>query len=307
MRFNLKILFLVFLLLIAACKYVFAGGAPEPVRSEYFLTKIAGLTLDLKQKEIKYILGLQILKPFPAKSFVEVSFDNPSDPQKPLITNAFVDPQDKELLVYSPAVQNSEKGKYYKIEARVFTNEKKRDLIAEHTQKILSAVDKGSLDTWLSLNGMMRWNNDAHKLELFYPDKWYVKEMSNGNNFQAFFSLENIDQTGYYSTGIMLIRHINPALQDEGMYVNHNIVNSSLANIKNLISEERKEVTTECGYKGVVSKINFVNAKGVEEKELLAIFSHNRRLAFLLCEAPSDTFDKYEKIFYSIILTAKLY
>jgi len=126
MRFNFRILFLTTILLIASGKYVFAGVAPEPVKSEYFLTKIAGLTLDLKQKEIKYILGLQILKPFPAKSFVEVSFDNPSDPQKPLITNAFVDPQDKDLLVYSPAAQNPQKGKYYKIETRVFTNEKKK-------------------------------------------------------------------------------------------------------------------------------------------------------------------------------------
>lgn len=284
-----------------------ANRPPEPVTSEYFKTSSAGLVLDLKRREFRYVLGLEILKPFSAPVVAQVEFEDPRDPDNPLIVLAEIDPGEEKLSVKSPAVSSPQKDKYYKIDVSVFKRPDKKELVARHSQKILSVVNEESIDIVSRLNGLKRWINSDHRLEVSYPAGWHVKEMSSGNNFQAFFSLENIDLEGYYSTGIMLLRHINPGLQMSGLSTDHEIINNIVSDTKNLISEERKTVITERGYEGVVSKINFVNYKGVEEKELLAVFSHERRLAVLLCESPSGDFDKYEKTFYSIIMTAQLY
>ncbi len=284
-----------------------ANRPPEPVTSEYFKSSIAGLMLDFPKKEIKYILDLKIIKPFPGPVFAEVTFENPADAGSPLVASAAIDPKDDRLNITSPPVSSPQKNKYYTVVARVYRDQTKKELVAEHSQTILSIVNDESIDVWRGLNGLDKWTHPEYRLEISYPAGWNVKEMSNGNNFQAFISLENIDLEGYYSTGIMLLRHIAPGLQMEGLSVDHQLIDSMVSNIKKLISEERREVITERGYDGVVSKINFVNDKGVEEKELLAVFSHERKLTTLLCESPSADFDKYEKTFYSIIMTAKLY
>ncbi len=284
-----------------------ANRPPEPVTSEYFKSSVAGLMLDFPKKEIKYILDLKIIKPFPEPVFAEVTFENPADAARPLVASVAIDPKDDRFNITSPPVSSPQKNKYYKIVARVYKDQAKKKLVCEHTQEILSIVNDESIDVWRGLDGLDKWTHPEYRMEISYPSGWNVKEMSNGNNFQAFISVENIDLEGYYSTGIMLLRHITPGLQMEGLSVDHQLINSMVSNMKKVISEERKEVVTERGYEGVISKVTFVNDKGVEEKELLAVFSHERKLTMLLCESPSGDFAKHEKTFYSIIMTAKLY
>ena len=280
---------------------------PEPVTSEYFKSSLAGLTLDLPKKEIKYILGLKIIKPFPEPVFAEVTFENPADAARPVVASAVINPKDDRFSIISMPVSSPQKNTYYTILVRVYKDQTKKELVAEHSQKILSILNDESIDIWRGLGGLKKWTHPEYRLEISYPAGWNVKEMSSGNNFQAFISVENIDLEGYYSTGIMLLRHITPGLQMEGLSVDHQLINSVVSNMKKVISEERKEVVTERGYEGVISKVTFVNDKGVEEKELLAVFSHERKLTMLLCESPSGDFAKHEKTFYSIIMTAKLY
>jgi hypothetical protein len=288
-------------------EYGFTAVAPEPAKTDYFQTQLAGLIIKVKQQEIKYILDLKIVKPFPTKSFAEISFENPDNPQMPFVVTSIINPEDSTLLVYSPPVQRPQKGKYYKIDVRVFKDLSKKEIITKHTQTILSLINQESIAVWSSLKGMKKWSDNKYRLEVDYPGKWFVKEIKNGNTFQVFFSLEDIDRSKYYSTGVMIVKQIDPMLQKGGMPVNHKIIDETLSVMKKVISESREEIMTERGYEGVLAKIHFVNYKGEEEKEWMAVFSHERKLVMMICEAPRDTFEQYDKIFYSIISTAQLY
>jgi hypothetical protein len=306
MKLFITILLLVFVLLGSLIGSSSGGVPPRGVTTTFFQTQSAGFYVDLGNQEIRYLLGLKILRSFKSKSFVEVYFENPADPKAPFVVTSFVGPESKDLSVRSPGVTKLKKGNYYNIDTFVYKDESKKELITKHSQTLLSNLDDKSVDTWLALEGTMKWSNEELNLEFSYPSQWNVKEINNRSNFQVFFSIENIDVDQYYSTGIMVVKMTQPGLKEKGVYADHKVIDDLLSRMK-VISESRKEIITEHGYEGVISKVHFVNPRGIEEKEWIAVFSHQRKLVVIFCEAPKDIYDRYDKIFYSIIVTARLY
>ncbi len=114
---------------------------PLPVKSEYFKTSIGGYDLNFKNKEIKYILGLDIIKPFKKTVFVEARFENPENKLLPLVVNKTINSTDNALVIYSLPIHSIKKGIDYNVSVLVYENEKKEVLITKHTQMIQAYLD----------------------------------------------------------------------------------------------------------------------------------------------------------------------
>lgn len=156
---------------------------------------------------------------------------------------------------------------------------------------------------------LKKWEKPTHNVKIDYPEKWFVKENDQGKVYQVFFSAENIDEKGYFSTGIMLIKLYDYLHPEEPFDANSFIdrVIKSINQEGELITEEREEITTEAGVKGMLAKISFVNYKGEKETEFLAVFTKDTTMVSITCEAPIKDFPYYEKMFKKIILSAEFF
>ncbi len=468
---------------------------PLPIKSEYFKTSIGGYDLNFKNKEIKYILGLDIIKPFKKTVFVEALFENPENKLLPLVVNKTINSTDNALVIYSPPIHSIKKGRDYNVSVLVYENEKKEVLITKHIQMIQAYLDdkfSGGIDEaiksilagnfstakeilqaysgiqkfdfpstsslavlddfkkgiinedyikhffkglsyhrnnefnaaikefqdavavnskyphaylylgieYISLdmpkeavvfftsclqnkpdyaeaywgmassydvlgesqkteeylqkakklfqqqgndsavNGINNrlkelektstydkannlrgpsglqeniptktWKNQEEGVEIKYPYNWFVKKINNGNVFQVFLSLENIDQAEYYTTGIMVTKmqqYLKEGVEFYGDKFIDGMINI-LRKQKGLIWEHRENITTNQGYKGVLVKIKFINYKGQTEIEWFGVFAQGTTMASVLCEGPAEDFYKYDSLFKEIIMGAKLF
>ena len=152
-----------------------------------------------------------------------------------------------------------------------------------------------------------KWVNSKGDMEIWYPEGWYVKEIYQPNIKQIFFSLENIDHTKWYSTGIG-ITIFNGHPNGPNFDANRFFDSRTDFEKKNgdFISEERKNIETDYGYKVVMSKRSFVNKKGEKETTWEAVYVKSDSEALIICESPIKDASKYDEFFIKTIKSVKL-
>ena len=129
---------------LAACAQrfdFFRSGASE---SPYFSTKLCGVDLDGKTKDVHLRIELAVAKTLPRGGLVEVEFENPADRSAPLVVSRTVSGSERTVLFLSPAVTGV-RPRGYEIVARVYASAEKKQVLGVHTQVCESLIDQREL------------------------------------------------------------------------------------------------------------------------------------------------------------------
>lgn len=121
---------------------------PGPVTSEYLQTTLGGFRVDTKAKLIRYSVGFKIIKPLPNPAIVQVEFENPRDPDRPLVAGKKLTSRDTQFSIESTPVHGLQAGHNYEVLVRIFGDEKRTKEIALHRQLIRSEIEQQLLKGW---------------------------------------------------------------------------------------------------------------------------------------------------------------
>jgi hypothetical protein len=116
------------------------GVTPDPSTSDYFITRGAGFALKLDdQKKIvscQYSLLLVPRQTISRPLYLRTRFDNPADPNKPLVTDSDIQPGSEKILISSPEVRGLQSHLNYKAEVLVFDSLDRIRQIGRHIQYV---------------------------------------------------------------------------------------------------------------------------------------------------------------------------
>jgi hypothetical protein len=115
-----------------------SSGAP------YFSTKLCGVDLDGKTKDVHLRIELAVAKTLPRGGLVEVEFENPADRSAPIVVSRTVTGNEKTLMFVSPAVTRV-RPRNYEIVSRVYASPDKKQVLGLHTQVCESLIDQREL------------------------------------------------------------------------------------------------------------------------------------------------------------------
>jgi hypothetical protein len=134
---------LVIVALFAGCGRfsLLRSGAPA---GPYFSTRLCGVDLDGKTKDVHLRIELAVAKTLPARALVEVEFENPAERSAPLFTSRTVAGDERTLLFVSPAVTGV-RARGYEVVARVYASPEKKHVLGQHTQVCESLIDQREL------------------------------------------------------------------------------------------------------------------------------------------------------------------
>lgn len=118
----------------------FAPAASGP----YFSTKLCGVDLDGKTRDVHLRIELTVAKALPKGGLVEVEFENPADRAVPLVVSRSVSGNERTMLFASPAVTGV-RPRAYEIVTRVYASTEKKQVLGLHTQVCQSLVDQREL------------------------------------------------------------------------------------------------------------------------------------------------------------------
>ena len=121
-----------FLLLLTATTNF---AAPKPARSEYLLLTQAGITF-AEERGAFYLMSFDVLKPSTDRIYVLVQYENPEDPNAPLIDDLFLPPGAKEINLQSPAFKTVRNRVRYKVELQLFADAQHTKLLGKHRQDV---------------------------------------------------------------------------------------------------------------------------------------------------------------------------
>lgn len=112
--------------------------------SAYFATKVCGVHVDGKSNEARLRIELLVTKSLPRDGFVEIEFENPSDPKVPLIASRSVTGAEHTLQLLSPPL-TSVRARGYETVTRVYDSADKKEVLGIHTYVCQSLIDPREL------------------------------------------------------------------------------------------------------------------------------------------------------------------
>jgi hypothetical protein len=127
----------------AGCGQRFSFFGPSTSGS-YFTTKLCGVDLTSKTRNVHLRIELAVERALPRGSFVEVEFENPADRAAPLVVGRSVAGSERTLLFVSPAATGV-RPRGYEIVARVYATPEKKQVLGQHTQVCQSLIDQREL------------------------------------------------------------------------------------------------------------------------------------------------------------------
>lgn len=162
-------LLILFLALLPGLCYAEAN-APNAVTTEHFTTTGAGFTATLDSKlgpTISYVISYKIIKPFGEKVFCEFEFQNPAEDYEYVSSTRYIAADETEFAEMSPALKIPKQGKIYYITLRIYRDDTKKELLAEHVQPVQAPntyQNELSSDLWDSVaaktQGLRYWAMD---------------------------------------------------------------------------------------------------------------------------------------------------
>ena len=151
-RFVGSLLVLWFVVAVPLGPSLGGGLPPEPpsAKSKYLVTAGSGFALALTEDPFEvranYVLFLTPRKKLKDRAYLEVRFQNPVDARNPLVTQAEITPQDERLVVESPSI-NSLQCAIYEATVYVYRDERRKELMGTHVQRIRSIVNLERVQT----------------------------------------------------------------------------------------------------------------------------------------------------------------
>jgi hypothetical protein len=111
-------------------------GQPDPAASEFFTTLDAQFVN--AGKAYKYALTLKVNKPVNENRpwFVQVDYENPSNPSAHLIQSGTLSISQGSILFYSPAFPKLHNNKTYSVLFKVYSDQEMKQLITTHAMKV---------------------------------------------------------------------------------------------------------------------------------------------------------------------------
>lgn len=126
---------------LAGCAPLAGLLAPASSASDYVATRVCGVDLDGKTKEARLRIELTVTHPLPPAALVEVQFENPSDPNTPLVTGRRATGDEQTMAFVSPPVKGI-RVKSYAVLVRIYSSPGKERLLSTHLQSCQSPLDQ---------------------------------------------------------------------------------------------------------------------------------------------------------------------
>lgn len=120
---------------------LFRPGAPA---NNYLSTKLCGVDLDGKTRDVHLRIELAVAPALPRGALVEVEFENPADRAVPLVVSRTVAGSERTLLFVSPAVTGI-RARGYEVVARAYASAERKQVLGVHTQVCESLIDQREL------------------------------------------------------------------------------------------------------------------------------------------------------------------
>lgn len=113
---------------------------PRPEESAYFYTVDYGFHISVREATVRYSLTLEPRSAVDRPLHLVVRYENPSDPDRPLVEEELAEPGEY-LFLQSPPLSGLEAGRVYRVEVLIFddqANEAPADLHTVYVQSILT-------------------------------------------------------------------------------------------------------------------------------------------------------------------------
>lgn len=147
---------LVLCLFTAGCSKLEEGGylTPRATTSKYLRTSAANLRVNTRKPGFPtyYFLSLEVLDSLDQGAFLEVQFENPSDPKNPIIVTRDLLPKQRKIDIESPEVHGLEPYQGYIMLVHIYDNKAKANLLGTHRQVIQSITDQAKVEKMVAQN-----------------------------------------------------------------------------------------------------------------------------------------------------------
>jgi hypothetical protein len=146
MNYSIRLLALLTPLLWGTCSAQLPA-TPRAISSDSFTTLDAGFVAELDAKrgpKVSYAISYKITKPFDRSVFAEVSFQNPGGNPAEVKLIRPISADEATILLVSPPVQLPMPADLYNVVLRVYSDESRQMLLAEHVQPVQAPVESQS-------------------------------------------------------------------------------------------------------------------------------------------------------------------
>jgi tetratricopeptide (TPR) repeat protein len=125
---------------------------PTPTQSQFFQTRMFAFTFTRSLKNPMFIEPVYVGELIPTKKlkpehYLEISFENPADPDNPIIEHKELTDEDKEMIVLMSPPVSGVKPRMYEIVITVWNDADKTKKLGAHHQMCQSAFDTDKIHT----------------------------------------------------------------------------------------------------------------------------------------------------------------
>lgn len=127
------------------------GPLPDNSVSKYLYTKSSGVTIfDVEKKLAKFSITLSATSWLPHRAYLVVYFENPENPEAPVVEEVERQFEQAEFFILSTEVK-SPKCWNYLVLVKIYRDKSKQELLGEHRQYIQSRVNLDRVNTLFEL------------------------------------------------------------------------------------------------------------------------------------------------------------
>lgn len=189
------------LLLLFLLVGVADAGPLEPVEGRLLKVTGGGVVLDAGPRDVifKYAITLAAKQPSHPRWYLTMAYENPQDPNAPLIQNIEIAPNQVEIICQSDEVSGWENGREYLVSVRLYEDAGKKSEIDQLTQAI----------RFQNVNAVAYkvYDNQEIGVHVKYPGSWHVKISQTKDVRQILFSRESVDEPpGKYKVGMQIMQ-----------------------------------------------------------------------------------------------------
>ena len=113
-----------------------------PSKSKYLATTAGGFIMRVGDAGAQYGLTFELRKKIKDPIFATVTFDNPGNPESPMVVEAQIAPGQKSFTTTSPSFTVAENGRTYFVNVALYSDVSRSKILGEHRQGLLFYVDE---------------------------------------------------------------------------------------------------------------------------------------------------------------------
>ena len=116
---------------------LFKKKAPKPEKSEYLVTAGGGFLRAGETRGIVYAMTFKRLKMQDRTMYALITFENPSDKDRPLTAEMELTAGQEQIIAQSPVIKSIKNKKNYLVTVTLYADRERSEKLGEHKQELL--------------------------------------------------------------------------------------------------------------------------------------------------------------------------